>query len=86
MSEWRFAMEDPALRGLYVDEDNGLLFDRRYADDSGAIRVVGPRTLDMNIIGPERVVVPVDVAFKYFSEATQLRNQLERKASRTWSN
>ena len=69
ITEWRQAVEDMTVNGLYTTQDGVLMLDRR----SKNFDFCGPRSIDLNLIGPERIVVPGDVAFSYIQEALKLR-------------
>lgn len=85
VDEWREAIEDSSLCGLFVDSDSRLFLDRRFTEESAAFMLVGPRTVDLNIIGSERIIVPGDVAISYITEAIRLRADVERKIEGSWS-
>ncbi len=85
IAEWREAIEDNSLKGLFVDGEQRLILDRRYAEDSNAFNIFGPRTADLNLIGPDRIVVPGDVVFGYISEAIAGRREEQRRIEGVWS-
>ena len=82
---WRQEIENPNVEGLYVDTQQILMLDRRAKMDSAAYCLVGPRTVDMNLAGPERIVVPGDVMFSYIQEAIKLRLELRLTNQRSWT-
>ncbi len=72
LEEWRSEIENDSVRGLYV-ERGVLKLDRRANDESSSYQAFGPRSVDLNLIGPDRMVVPGDVTFSYIAEAIRLR-------------
>ncbi|QQS64798.1 hypothetical protein IPO96_04500 [Candidatus Saccharibacteria bacterium] len=74
VGEWRCAIEGDlgVVEGLYVNQAR-LLFDRRARLESKRYNTFGPRTVDLNIQGPERLLVPAEVCLDYIQESIRLR-------------
>lgn len=72
LEEWRSGIENDSVRGLYV-ERSVLMLDRRANDKSVRYQAFGTRSVDLNLIGADRMVVPGDVTFSYIAEAIGLR-------------
>ncbi len=58
---WWNDIQNSELGGLFRDEDGRLMIDYRYRVDSPTYERIGPRSIDLNIIGPVIVPVPEDV-------------------------
>ena len=73
VGEWRCAIESNDNNGVYVSNSGLLLLDRRATLESKRYQVFGPRTVDLNIQGPERLLVPAEVCLDYIQESIRLR-------------
>ena len=55
------SMGDPNIEGLYRDADGRLVLDRRYTAEAIGQLGLSPRTADLGLIGPDRLLVPEEL-------------------------